>query len=78
MNNANIPYEICVYTLDSDILSDGLFEVKVLGNNTVTVDAKSLFYSNIPVVFTGNGKLTFKTETENLKYYIDRNSISVY
>ncbi|SKA65659.1 Leucine rich repeat-containing protein [Eubacterium uniforme] len=65
MNNANIPYEICVYTLDSDILSDGLFEVKVLGNNTVTVDAKSLFYSNIPVVFTGNGKLTFKTETEN-------------
>ena len=69
MNNANIPYALGIATETDNIFSDGLVEIKVLGANTITADSESLLYSFESIVFTGNGKLTFKTKTDEFAPY---------
>ncbi len=64
MNNADFPYEIYIYTDSLNIFSDGLFEFKILGNNTISVDYGYFINTRVSTVFTGDGTLNFKTETE--------------
>ena len=61
MENANVPYYFDIYCDTKNILSDGLVEIKVLGENTIILDYKSFISSNVSILFTGNGRLTFKT-----------------
>ncbi|SKA65674.1 hypothetical protein SAMN02745111_01163 [Eubacterium uniforme] len=65
MNNTNIPYEIFVNADYEHLFSDGLLEIKIIGKNTITVDYFSFIISQVSIVFTGNGTLSFKKATND-------------
>ena len=68
MKNANFPYELEIENEDNyNTFSDGLVEIKVLGENTISVDYMAFINCNESTVLTGNGSLTFKTNTEGYK-----------
>ena len=82
MENANIPYYIDIKSNTKNILSDGLVEINVLGENTITLDYHCFIASDVSLLFTGNGTLNFKTKTEdyypyNIVYVGNKNQTTV-